>query len=164
MELCSSSAEQQHKGSEMKLTALAPRLSQLPLRVMTRLSLHILCGSHSSPQSPYICDQLCCHYLSSGGSDHSEQSEQAERSDWGHGQWAQCHGWRATGEERAESSHSNRWAVFQEIENSKKFCLQGAGKAFSAGGDLNWLLARHRDTAENNISVMQVRSSLIGTK
>ena len=33
---------------------------------------------------------------------------------------------------------------------------QGAGKAFSAGGDLAWLLERHGDTAENNIRVMQV--------
>ena len=34
--------------------------------------------------------------------------------------------------------------------------FQGAGKAFSAGGDLGWLLERHRDTPENNIRVMQV--------
>jgi len=39
--------------------------------------------------------------------------------------------------------------------NIRAAILTGAGKAFSAGGDLEWLLARHRDTPENNIRIMQ---------
>ena len=33
--------------------------------------------------------------------------------------------------------------------------ITGAGKAFSAGGDLGFLIDRHNDTPENNISVMK---------
>lgn len=32
--------------------------------------------------------------------------------------------------------------------------LRGEGRAFSAGGDLNWLLDRHRDSRENNQRIM----------
>ena len=42
--------------------------------------------------------------------------------------------------------------LYQDI---KSIYYEGAGKAFSAGGDLDWLLARHRDTPESNIRIMQ---------
>merc|ERR1712013_18802 len=52
-------------------------------------------------------------------------------------------------------------ALIKQVEevktkpNVRAAIITGAGKAFSAGGDLEWLLARHRDTPANNISVMQ---------
>jgi len=52
-------------------------------------------------------------------------------------------------------------ALIAKVEEVKKMpdvraaIVTGAGKAFSAGGDLDWLLARHRDTPENNIRIMQ---------
>merc|ERR1719350_651417 len=52
-------------------------------------------------------------------------------------------------------------ALISKVEEVKKMedvraaIVTGAGKAFSAGGDLDWLLARHRDTPENNIKIMQ---------
>lgn len=49
-------------------------------------------------------------------------------------------------------------ARVEEVKNMpgvRAAVVTGAGKAFSAGGDLDWLLARHRDTPENNIQIMQ---------
>merc|ERR1712025_132963 len=52
-------------------------------------------------------------------------------------------------------------ALIKNVEEVKKLrdvraaIVTGAGKAFSAGGDLDWLLARHRDTPDNNIRIMQ---------
>ena len=33
--------------------------------------------------------------------------------------------------------------------------LTGAGKGFSAGGDLGWLRARHEDSGPNNAKIMR---------
>lgn len=43
----------------------------------------------------------------------------------------------------------------KETEGVRVALVTGAGKAFSAGGDLEWLLARHRDSPSNNIRTMQ---------
>merc|ERR1719369_1928915 len=43
----------------------------------------------------------------------------------------------------------------KDLKDLRVAILTGSGKAFSAGGDLDWLLARHRDTVESNIRVMQ---------
>merc|ERR1719470_61263 len=43
----------------------------------------------------------------------------------------------------------------KKMEDVRAAIVTGAGKAFSAGGDLDWLLARHSDTPENNIMIMQ---------
>jgi len=49
-------------------------------------------------------------------------------------------------------------ATVEELKENKVMravVLTGSGKAFSAGGDLEFLLDRHRDTPENNIEIMQ---------
>jgi len=44
--------------------------------------------------------------------------------------------------------------ILKSNKNLRAAILTGAGKAFSAGGDLDWLLQRHQDTPENNMDIM----------
>ena len=45
--------------------------------------------------------------------------------------------------------------TLQQNESVRCCVVTGAGKAFSAGGDLQFLMDRHNDSPENNISVME---------
>lgn len=57
--------------------------------------------------------------------------------------------------ERMGDALTQQVETLQQQESLRAAILTGAGKAFSAGGDLDWLLCRHRDTPENNITIMQ---------
>lgn len=49
----------------------------------------------------------------------------------------------------------NKVKEIKMMDNVRVVLVTGAGKAFSAGGDLDWLMARHRDQPDNNIRIMQ---------